>query len=110
MSKSKPVDTLVIYRAKKGKADELQTLVQKHWPTLHRIGLATAEPAKLWKATDKRSGEVSFIEIFQWRDEAASGIAHQTPEVMAIWEPMGPILEDLKINQIEPVASTSEHG
>jgi len=40
--------------------------------------------------------------MFQWKDEKASEIAHQTPEVMAIWEPMGPILENLQLTQIEP--------
>lgn len=32
-------------------------------------------------------------------------IAHQTPQVMAVWEPMGPIPEELKLASIEPVAA-----
>jgi len=92
---------LVTYRPKKGKEKELQILVEKHWPALDKVGLVTKEPVKIWRATDKRSGEVSFVEMFQWKDAEASGIAHQTPEVMAIWEPMGPILEELKLTSVE---------
>src|SRR5713226_804745 len=104
MVTSKPVTILVTYRPKKGKEKELQALVEKHWPTLHKIGLVTKESARIWRATDKRSGDVSFIEMFQWKDDDASRIAHETPDVMAIWERMGPILEELKLAMIEPVA------
>jgi quinol monooxygenase YgiN len=94
--------THVTYRPKKGKEEELLELVKKHWPALNALGLSTSEPAKVYRATDKRSGQVYFIEIFSWRDEQASTTAHQTPEVMAIWEPMGPILEGLELARLEP--------
>lgn len=101
----KPVLTHVTYRPKKGKEGELFALVKKHWPTLKEIGLATNEPAKVYRATDKRSGQVYFIEIFSWRDEKASDIAHQTPEVMAVWETMGPVLEGLELAKLEPFSA-----
>lgn len=44
-----------------------------------------------------------FYEQFVWKDGNASDVAHQTPEVMAVWEPMGPVLEDLTICEVEPV-------
>jgi hypothetical protein len=101
---SKPVTMLVTYRLKKGKESELQALVEKHWPALDGVGLVTKDPAKIWRATDKRSGAVYFVELFAWKDGEASTVAHQTPEVMALWEPMGPMLEDLSLAQIEPLA------
>jgi len=101
----KPVLTHVTYRPKKGKEEEVFALVKKHWPALKSIGLSTNEPAKVYRATDKRSGQVYFIEIFSWRDEEASSIAHQTPEVMAIWEPMGPNLEGLELAKLEPISA-----
>ena len=100
------VPTLVIYRPKAGKEKEMQPLVEKHWPTLSRLGLVTNEPAKIWRATGK-DGKPYFVEIFSWKDEKSSDVAHQTPEVMAVWEPMGGILENLEIAKIEPVAPTS---
>jgi hypothetical protein len=106
MSDPKPVPTLVIYRPKPGKDKEMQPLVEKHWPTLNRLGLVTKEPAKIWRATGK-DGRPYFVEIFSWKEQGASDVAHQTPEVMSVWEPMGAILEDLQIATIEPVAPSS---
>ena len=104
MASSSPVTMLVTYRPKKGKEKELQALVEKHAPALRKVGLITGEPVKVWKATDKRSGSVYFVESFQWRDGEASTVAHQTPEVMAVWEPMGPILEKMELAMIEPLS------
>ena len=102
MAKSKPVTMLVSYFPKAGKEKELLALVEKHWPTLDRLGLVTKTAARVWRATDIRAKKSYFVEMFEWKDEKSSGIAHQTPEVMAIWEPMGPILENLQLTQIEP--------
>lgn len=101
----KPVLTHVTYRPKKGKEEELFDLVKKHWPKLKGTGLVTNEPAKVYRATDKRSGAVYFIEIFSWRDERAPEIAHQTPEVMSVWETMGPVLEGLELAALEPFSA-----
>ncbi|MGD0192627.1 MAG: hypothetical protein ABSD74_17960 [Rhizomicrobium sp.] len=102
--KTGPVPTLVTYRAKDGKEAAVLELVKRHWPALHKLGLATPNPARIWRAQDKRSGKVAFVELFEWRDEAASEVAHQTPEVMAIWEPMGAVLEGLEIAYAKSVA------
>ena len=99
-----PVPTLVTYVAKPGQEEALRELVLKHWPTLRRLGLATETKPLLWRATDKRSGRVSFVELFEWTDAAASDAAHHTPEVMAVWEPMGAVLDGLDLKRVEPLA------
>ena len=93
---------LVTYRPKEGKEDELFSYVQKHLPALRGTGLLADEPAGVFRATDKRSGKKYFVEMFSWRDPQAPNIAHQLPEVMAIWEPMTPLLENLELAVIEP--------
>jgi quinol monooxygenase YgiN len=98
-----PVANIVTYVPKPGKEAELLALVKKHEPALRKTGLVTSEPFKVWKAFDIRKQRVAFIEHFQWKDGNASDIAHQTPEVMAVWEPMGPVLEELTICEVEPV-------
>src|SRR5215471_20450104 len=104
MSKPQPVPTLVIYRPKKGKESELQSVVEGHWPVLDRLGLVTKEPARIWRATDKRDpASIYFVEVFAWKDEKAPDTAHQTPEVMAVWETMGSILERLELARLEPL-------
>jgi hypothetical protein len=100
---SKPIPTLVTYRPKQGHEDALAALIRAHWPTLDKLGLVTKEPARLWRATDKRTKAVSFVELFSWKDESAPELAHQLPEVMAVWETMGPHLEELTLAQVEPV-------
>ena len=107
MSQADPVSMLVIYKAKPGAEKALYSLVEKHWPTLNSLGLVTPEPPKIWRATGK-DGSVSWVEIFQWKDGSSSGVAHQSPEVMSIWEPMGAVLEDLQLLQIEPVNTNIE--
>lgn len=102
-SKPGPVNNLVIYKPKAGKEKELFSLIEKHYPALKPTGLVTAEPAKIWKAYDIRKNETSFVEMFTWKDEKSAELAHQTPAVMAVWEPMGNVLEDMTILQVERV-------
>lgn len=96
------VRMLVTYRPKEGKGEELFSLVRKHLPALRGTGLLADEPTGVYRATDKRSGKKYFVEMFSWRDAQASNIAHQLPEVMAIWEPMTPLLEGMELAVIEP--------
>ena len=96
-----PVTNIVTYVPKQGKEAELLALVKKHEPALRAADLVTPEPFRVWKAFDIRKNRTSFIEYFQWKDGQASNLAHQTPEVMAVWEPMGPVLEDLVICEVE---------
>ena len=97
-----PVTNIVTYVPKPGREAELLALVKKHEPALRKVGLVTEEPFRVWKALDIRKQRVAYMEYFQWKDGEASDIAHQTPEVMAVWEPMGPVLEELTICEVEP--------
>lgn len=99
-----PVHMHVTYRPKKGNEDELFALVKKHGPALESTGLITGGAPTIYRATDKRSGEQFFIEMFSWRDAEAPNLAHQMPEVMAVWEPMTPLLENLQLAVIEQVS------
>jgi hypothetical protein len=104
----KPVHRLVIYRPKEGHNDQLLAILEKHGPVLRQVGLITDEPVRVFRASDlRRDGEAApyFIETFQWKDEAASNLAHQTPEVMAVWETMGPHLESMTLTTLDPVVA-----
>jgi hypothetical protein len=96
-----PVTNIVTYVPKAGREAELLALVKKHEPALRAARLVSDEPFRMWKAFDIRKGRTSFIEYFQWKDGVASDKAHETPEVMAVWEPMGPVLEELTICEVE---------
>jgi quinol monooxygenase YgiN len=107
MNDTTPVPTLVTYRPKEGAEAQFLALLEKHWPALDAAGLVTNDRPQIWRATAK-DGKVSFVEIFSWKDRTSSDVAHQTPAVMAVWEPMGAILEGMQINRIEPVDFRSE--
>jgi hypothetical protein len=86
------VKMLCIYRPTPGNESALLALVQQHWSVLHGVGLTTDEPAIVYTAIDKNTRKPFYVEIFAWRDAKSPELAHQMPEVMRIWEPMGPMI------------------
>lgn len=100
-----PVKMHVTYRPKPGKEEELLRLIEKHGPALQSTELIVGGLPTIYRATDKRSGEKFFIETFSWRDEAAPEAAHQMPEVMAVWEPMTPLLAGMQLAVVEEVSA-----
>jgi hypothetical protein len=98
--KTLPV-TICQYRVKPGKEAEMERLLAAHWPTLHRAGLVTDEPASVYRGLPsekpgaQHGAASTYIEIMSWKDEKSSDVAHQSPEVMAVWEPMGAICEHM---------------
>src|SRR5262249_8727932 len=99
-----PVHRLVIYRPKPGSLAALEAIVTRHGSVLRQVGLITDEPVRVYRATDIRKPDgVFLVEAFVWRDGAAADIAHQTPEVMAVWETMGPHLDDMTLITLDPI-------
>src|SRR5688500_19627969 len=101
MSDANPVTMLVSYYPKAGREGELRRLVEQHYPVLSKLGLVTDMRAQVWQARAKGSERPYFVELFQWKTAQSSDIAHQTPEVMAVWETMGPVLEKLDLVELE---------
>jgi len=83
---------LCLYRVSPGREAEFTELLKRHWPTLHALGLVTDDRPLHYQGAE-RDGRPLFVEIFRWVSEAASRLAHEHPEVMAIWEPMDKITE-----------------
>ena|SRR5215472_1263424 len=97
------------YHVKPGKEAEFQRILAKHWPALHKAGLVTDDRPLHYKGLksdrpDKHGGdERTFVEIYAWKDEQASGKAHQSPEIMAVWEPMGALCDRMSFPHFEPL-------
>jgi len=91
--KDQPVTVICSYRVREGCQDRFKALLEKHWPTLREAGLATDREPVFYLGDDQGKGP-HFIEIFEWRDAEAPGLAHGSPEVMAVWEPMGALVEE----------------
>lgn len=94
---TEPHDTaltaICTYRVQAGKEDAFLELLEAHWPALRSVGLATEEPSQVFRGRDE-TGRTQFVEIFTWADPAGPGRAHELPEVMAVWEPMGKLVEE----------------
>ncbi len=96
------IDVLCIYRVKKGKEAEFKKLLKKHGPALKAAGLSGEAAPKIWKAESGRKPGVIFVEQMQWKDHNSSSAAHQMPEVMAVWEPMGELCEGMEFLHLGP--------
>ena len=96
------IDVLCIYRVKQGKESEFKKLLKKHGPTLKAAGLAGRAAPKIWKAASGRQPGITFVEQMQWKDERSSHAAHQMPEVMAVWEPMGELCHGMEFLHLSP--------
>src|SRR5262245_4083124 len=86
------VIAICTYRVKQNHEDQFLGLLRKHSPTLSRLGLLTNDPSPMFQGTDE-SGRSFFVEILHWKSADGHKVAEQTPEVLAIWEKMGQLVE-----------------
>ena len=100
-----PMPMLCTYVPKPGKEAELEKLLLKHGPMLEKVALRAAKPFALFKSRSK-DGKVRFVERFDWISRRAPEIAHQTPEVMAMWEPIGALCDAMDFSVVERIAGT----
>jgi hypothetical protein len=106
-----PETVICRYRLKPGAEPAMLRLIARHWPALHRAGLVTDDPPLVLRGLpDPRAegephgaGQV-LVEIFAWKGARSAQLAHHTPEVMAIWEPMGALCEAMEFPHFAPVA------
>jgi hypothetical protein len=87
------VTSLCIYRVKPGSETAFKKLLAKHWPTLRRVGLAADKPSKIYQGSEGDEQPI-FVELLNWKDENGAERAHELPDVMAVWEPMGKLCEE----------------
>jgi hypothetical protein len=109
MSDPKPVTVICRYEVKPGKEAEFEALLARHWPTLHENGLVTDRSAVVYKGQpsgkpgERHGAENVYVEIFEWKDEQAPRHAHESPKIMAVWEPMGGCCSDMDFPHFEPL-------
>lgn len=86
------VTSLCIYRVKAGSEPAFRGLLAKHWPTLRRVGLAADSPSTIYQGVEGEAQPI-FFELLHWKDAEGADKAHEIPDVMAVWEPMGLLCE-----------------
>jgi hypothetical protein len=78
------------YRVRADAEQEFVTLLSRHWPTLRSLGFVTGDDPLVLRGDD--DGGPTYVEIFTWVENGFE-LAHEHPDVLAIWEPMDPLLE-----------------
>jgi len=64
-----------------GKEVELEECLAVRSPLLRRLGLATDRANITMRATDG-----TILDVSEWVDDAAIAAAHETPEVLELWQ------------------------
>jgi hypothetical protein len=107
MQNDKPLTVICRYQVKPGKEADMETLLRKHWPALRELGLVTDDKPLIYKGLPSRKpggqhgAAQTYIEIFSWKSEKSPQVAHETPAVMAVWEPMGALCDDMDFPHFE---------
>lgn len=78
------------YRVRPEAEAEFAGLLERHWRTLHELGFVTDDPPLVFRSN---SEPPTYVEVFTWV-EGGFERAHEHPAVVAIWEPMEPLLEE----------------
>jgi quinol monooxygenase YgiN len=73
--------SIVAFRPKPGKEDELKRVMATRLPLLRRLGMSTDRTNITMRATDG-----TLIDVSEWTDDAAIERAHTTPEVLELWQ------------------------
>jgi hypothetical protein len=77
------------YRVRPEAENRFVELLSRHWRALHELGFVTDDESLVFRGTEDG---LTYVEIFTWV-EGGFGRAHEHPDVIAIWEPMEPLLE-----------------
>jgi quinol monooxygenase YgiN len=73
--------SVAAFKAKPGKHEELLAVIADRLPLLRQLGLGTSRAPILMQSRDG-----TVIQISEWAGDEAIAKAHETPEVLAMWE------------------------
>jgi hypothetical protein len=102
------VTSLCIYRVRPGSESAFKSLLATHWPPVRGVGLAADKPSTFYQGSEGERQPI-FVELLNWKDEHGAEHAHELPEVMAVWEPMGKLCEErggrpsMEFPRVEPI-------
>ncbi len=100
----KPAIVFALYKPHAGKDAEMLTLVKRHYPALRKCELVTDRTPIV-----SRSENGTIVEVFEWVDEHSHKLAHEHPEIAAIWERMAVIGDMPKLGSLPECAHTFPH-
>lgn len=87
--------SIAAFRPRPGKQDELLEVIADRLPLLRRLGLATDRAPILMGSRDG-----VIIQVSEWVSDEAIEKAHETPEVLALWERFDACCEFVKLDRL----------
>ena len=90
---------IAAFRPKPGKEAELLAVIADRLPLLRKLGLATDRPNITMRAADG-----VIVDVSEWTDDAAIERAHETPEVLALWDRFDACSEYVRLETLGEVA------
>lgn len=94
-----PRITIVAYKPKDDKADELRQLMREHLPLLKSLDMVTDRPSIIMEA---KNGTI--LEVFEWKSKAAIEQAHTNPLILEMWRKYAEVCEYTPIANVEEAA------
>lgn len=88
------VFTIAQYRVRAGAEEEFSDILRQHRATLRALELITDRPAEAYVGTERGIDGPLFVEVIEWADARGVAVAHQHPQVSAIWERIGQSCEE----------------
>lgn len=93
MHHSNDTTVLAHYFVQRGKEAEFDEVLREHRAGLEESGLINDDvPTQIYRITEE-SGVSTYVEIFDWRDPEAPGIAHTHPIIQPIWGKIASLCE-----------------
>lgn len=87
--------SVAAFRARPGREDELMRVMDERLPLLRRLKLATERTPILMRSQDG-----VIIQVSEWTSREAIDRAHQTPEVLALWDRIFDCCEHVKLESL----------
>lgn len=97
-SATKPVLTMVTYRAKKGSEEQLAGVLRTQVARLREMGLIADRPHFVAERTDEPG---IFVESYSWLHRGAIDQARDNSEVQEIWMRLEDLCQPAGIERIE---------
>lgn len=87
--------SVAAFAPKPGKEQDLLKVVADRVPLLAGLGLVTGR-----KPITMRSRDGVIIQVSEWASDEAIRVAHETPEVLALWERFGACSDYVKLDTL----------
>lgn len=89
---------IAAFKPKPGKEDELKQVIADRLPLLRDLGLATDRISITMRSTNG-----TIIDVSEWVDDAAIARAHETPEVLALWQRFDDCSDYVKLDSLDEI-------